>query len=144
MGTSDEPLFPLELVVLPWRDQHVEAMSFPIGHAYVETLWLPIAGPTATWTLRRLGVWALACPDGVSVVLLELAESLGVGSSVGASSTMQRTLRRLVRFGLARWDGRLWVRTAVPPLSARQVDRLSPALRRAHERMVAARSAGAA
>jgi hypothetical protein len=138
---ATEPLFPFEIVVVAWHDPVIDTVGFPVTHPYVETLWLPVIGPSTTWALRRLGVWAAACPDGVSVPLQELAGSLGIGAGVAPSAPIQRTLRRLVQFGLARWNGRLSVRTTVPPLSARQLDRLSPALRRAHERMVAGRSA---
>jgi hypothetical protein len=137
---ATEPPFPFEIVVVAWPDPVIDTIGFPVTHPYVETLWLPVIGPSTTWALRRLGVWAAACPDGVSVPLQELAGSLGIGAGVAPSSPVRRTMRRLVHFGLARWNWRLSVRTTVPPLSARQLERLSPALQRAHERMVAGRS----
>jgi hypothetical protein len=120
----------------------VEAVGFPVHHAYVELLWLPVIGPSTAWLLRRLGSWAEACPDGVTVQLTDLAGWLGIGSSLGVTSTVQRSLRRLVRFGLASWQGgQLAVRIVVPPLSQRHLHRLSPSLRDAHDRLVAARRA---
>ncbi len=52
-------------------------------------------------------------------------------------------LSSLVREGLVRIEaGRLWVRPTVPPLSAAQVRRLSPALRVEHHRLRWAHSTG--
>ena len=137
MSAHDEVEFPAQIRVVPWVDPTEKMVGFPIHHPYVESLWLPVIGPSATWMLRRLGAWATACPDGVDVALVELSGSLGLGWASGRSSTVQRTLRRLVMFGLAQWTDELAVRTLVPPLSARQLTRLAPGLTRVHDRMVA-------
>jgi hypothetical protein len=139
MSPAAELVFPSEFRVVALRDPVVETVGLPVHHAYVELLWLPVIGPSTTWMLRRLGSWAEACPDGVTVQLEELAGGLGIGSSIGASSTVQRSLRRLVRFGLATWHDQLAVRAVVPPLSERQLRRLSPALQDAHHHLVAGR-----
>jgi hypothetical protein len=142
VSTVDELVFPAELRVEAFADPMVEAVGFPVHHVYVELCWLPVIGPSTTWLLRRLGWWVEACPEGVTVQLAELAGWLGIGSNVGSSSMVQRSLRRLVRFGLASWHGgRLKVRTVVPPLSERHLQRLSPSLRDAHDRLVAGRRA---
>ena len=99
-------------------------------------LWLPVIGPSTTWLLRRLSGWALACPEGLTVVLPELSESLGLGWSSGANSSLQRSMRRLIMFGLARWTDGFEVATMVPIVSDRQLARMSPGLVRAHDRMV--------
>jgi len=139
---ADELVFPAEFTISPLADSVVEAVGFPVHHAYVELLWLPVIGPSTAWLLRRLGSWAEACPDGVTVQLADLAGWLGISAGAGASSTVQRSLRRLVRFGLASWHGqRLEVRTMVPPISERHLRRLSPSLRDAHDRLVAGRQA---
>ena len=101
-----------------------------------QKLWLPVIGPSATWMLRRLSRWALACPDGLKVVLPELSESLGLGWSSGANSSLQRSMRRLIMFGLARWSDAFDVATTVPAVSERQLARMSPGLVRAHDRMI--------
>jgi hypothetical protein len=110
---------------------------FPVQHPYVEMLWLPVIGPSAAWMLRRLAGWASAFPDGTTVVLPELSESLGLGATSGAASSVQRTLRRLVMFRLARWSDVLEVRTTVPAVSERQLARMSSGLVHAHDRMTA-------
>ena len=109
---------------------------FPVQHQYVEMLWLRVIGPSAMWMLRRLGSWALACPEGLVLVLSELSESMGLGWSSGAGSSVQRTLRRLIRFGLARWTDALEVMTMVPAVSDRHLARMSSGLVRAHDRMM--------
>ena len=83
-------VFPVEVTVRPWTiDRGVPL--FPTQHQYVEMLWLPVIGPSTTWLLRRLSGWALACPEGLTVVLPELTESLGLGWSSGSGSSVQRS-----------------------------------------------------
>jgi hypothetical protein len=137
MSVAEGIVFPVEVTVRAWEIERGAPM-FSTQHQYVEMLWLPVIGPSAVWMLRRLAGWALACPQGVTVVLPELSEALGLGWSSGTSSSVQRTLRRLVMFGLSAWDGELWVRTMVHPVSDRQLSRLSSGLVRAHDRMIAA------
>ena len=72
---------------------------------------------------------------GLTVVLPELSESLGLGWSLGSGSSVQRSMRRLIMFGLARWTDALDVATMVPAVSERHLARMSPALVRAHDRM---------
>lgn len=117
---------------------------FPTQHQHLEMLWLPVIGPSTTWLFHRLGGWALACPEGLTVVLPELSESLGLGWSSGANSSVQRSMRRLMMFGLARWSDSIEVATAVPAVSERQLARTSPGLVRAHDRMLQARRTEAA
>jgi hypothetical protein len=84
---------------------------------------------------------AASRPEGVQVDLAEFGRSLGLGSGIGRNSVMSRTVERLVAFGVAAWDGdELLVRQAVPPLSARQLSRLSPALVGLHRHLVAVRT----
>ena len=99
---------------------------------------VPVIGPSTTWLLRRLSGWALACPGGLTVVLPELSESLGLGWSSGASSSVQRSMRRLMMFGLARWADGFEVVTMVPAVSERRLARMSRGLVRAHDRMLRA------
>jgi hypothetical protein len=135
MSAEDGVVFPAEVMVRAWNMERAGAM-FPVQHQYVEMLWLPVIGPSSTWLLRRLSGWSLACPEGLRVVLAELSESLGLGWSSGPNSSLQRSMRRLMMFGLARWtDDVFEVATIVPPISDRQLARLSPGLVRAHDRM---------
>ena len=144
MNAVDEVVFPVEVTVRPLPVSAAEHKLFPLQHQYVEMLWLPVIGPSATWMLRRLGGWALACPQGMVVVLPELSESLGLGWCSGAGSSVQRTMRRLIRFELARWTDALEVMTMVPPVSDRQLARMSSGLVRAHDRLIDATAERAA
>jgi len=135
MSAVDGIVFPVEVMVRAWEvDRGVPL--FPAQHQYVEMLWLPVIGPSTTWLLRRLSGWALACPDGLTVVLPELSESLGLGWASGPNSSLQRSMRRLIQFGLARWSDSLEVATTVPAVSERQLLKMSPGLVRAHDRLI--------
>lgn len=136
-ATSEGSIPPAVVVVRPWRDPLVEGCGFAVSSAYVEAAWLPILGPSATLALRRLGLLAVARPEGFEVVLGDLAADLGLGKGTGNDSIIVRTLRRLERFGMTRWCGEvLEVRTAVAPLPARHADRLSPSAAAVHRQMV--------
>lgn len=135
MSAADAVVFPVEVPVRAWEVDE-DGPVFPVQHQYVEMVWLPVIGPSSTWLLRRLGGWALACPQGLTVVLPELSESLGLGWSSGASSSVQRSMRRLILFGLARWTDGFEVLTMIPAVSERRLARMSPGLVRAHDRLL--------
>jgi hypothetical protein len=128
--------------VTAWTDPVVDLIGFEVTSPYVELCWLPTLGPSATWMLRRLGSGLKAHPEGYPVDVAELAAALGLGanSAAGKSSPVVRTLKRLMMFGMARHgaNGTVEVRRRIPPLALRQVHRLSPPLRQAHERILAA------
>ncbi len=95
----------------------------------VELLWLPLIGPTALATLRRLDA---LLADGPTLVRLDdLGESLGLRSHATGLRSVVRAVERLIAFDLAqvRSDARLLVRTPIPLLSARQRRALPPGLR---------------
>lgn len=129
-GVLDRP--DRTMVVHPWRDPVVERVGHDACSDYVELFWLNSLGPTATWLLRRLSVIVVTRPEGYAVDLHQLAVALGLGSDVGLTSSFARSLGRLVRFGLARVEGRhLDVRAVIPPLPVKQVERLPEHLQRA-------------
>ncbi len=138
VNAVEDVVLPVEVLVVPWLSAAIAPVEFPVRHPYVEALWLPVLGPSATWMLRRLGTWAIACPGGTLMVLPELSESMGLGWASGQRSKVQRTIHRLVLFGMARWTGELEVRTTVPAVSDRQLARMSSGLVRSHDRMLAA------
>jgi hypothetical protein len=111
---------------------------FDARSVYVETYWLPILGPSCVFAARRLAAWLQAEPNGFEISTAALATSLGLGSGVGRSAPIVRTLTRLVDFGLANISDTYAVRMMFPPLSARQIMRLPDHLAAAHatERMV--------
>jgi hypothetical protein len=125
---------PAEVRLTPWRDEVVEAVGFGPRSMYVETCWLPVLGPTATWAYRRLGSWAEFNPDGATIDMVDLAQSLGLGESLAKHSKLGRTICRMARFDIARWVGdELQVRLAVAPLPERYVKQLGRSGRRLHE-----------
>jgi hypothetical protein len=116
---------PLDVVAL--SDPVVESVGHHPTSTYAETYWLPVIGPSALWTSRRLVGWLENLDDapGLLVDVPMLAREIGLGDDIGLSTPIVRTLSRLVDFELAQIQGdRLAVRTALPPLAARHVRRL--------------------
>jgi hypothetical protein len=106
---------------------------------YVELYWLGVLGPSTTWLLRRITYGLEVHDSGFALDLAETARSLGLGGRLGHSSPFRRALRRLVAFELARPHGPegLAVRTRVPPLPLRHLQRLPTSLQRSHQRFLA-------
>jgi hypothetical protein len=102
--------------------------------AYVETFWLPVVGPTTTVLLRRFGAWLSAEPC-FSIDLSELSKTIGLGEYQGGpTAAVVRALVRMQQFNLARVaHDQFQVVLPVPGLLDRQVRRLPPRLRSAHE-----------
>ena len=91
---------------------------------YVETFYLPVIGPSATYALRRLAGMATASSE-LTISLDDFAGALGLGHGTGHNAPVVRALERLLHFGLARWQRDvLEVRQSVPRLSERQLRRL--------------------
>ena len=110
--------------------------GFPVTGVYCETVLLPILGPSCLLALRRIGAWLAASPEGVEVDLRTVAGDLGLGRGTGRNSPIRRTVARLCRFHMAEWQGEaLAVRTAVAPVSERQLPRLSPGVVAVHRSM---------
>ena len=119
--------------VVPWDDPVVRRTGYPHDHPYIETHWLPVLGPTATWMLRRLASQVAAHPAGLRLDAGLLATSLGVPRGGGRRGAFARGLQRCVMFGVVRREGGgevplLAVRTHLPPLSRRQQERLASVL----------------
>jgi hypothetical protein len=129
------PTFPEEtLHIRPLIDPVVDALGHDPRSLYVEQFWLSALGPSVTLLLRRLAAGLEAQPEGFELDPVECALELGLGTRGGKHSPFWRTIDRAGRFGLVRRNGEiLAVRRFVPPLSARQVERLPDHLRRAHE-----------
>lgn len=128
--------FPSVVPLISWLDPVVDRIGFRVINPYVEIVWLPVLGPSATWMLRRLDS---LLPDDSAHAEIDLDE-LGHMLGLTAGSSVQRTMSRLVRFGLAEWSGVLRVRRSVPPLPSRQLSRLPARVREAHAALIAGRS----
>ena len=86
--------------------------GYPATSHYVRTFWTAALGPGAVADLLRLATAA----------------------SRGRSLRRPLSLSRLCAAGLAReHDGRLEVRTVIPPLTPTQVKSLHPSIRRLHD-----------
>ena len=133
------------ITVRAWPDPLLERFGFDPRSEYVETFWLGILGPSTTWLLRRLAACLDDAPDGFELPLDETARRLGLAHKGGRHSPFARSLVRLCTFGLAQApeQGVLVVRRHVPPLTQKQIVRLSPELQAAHALWVAS-NAGAA
>jgi hypothetical protein len=107
--------------------------GFAIHSDYVEHLWLPVLGPTASWALRRLVTLADEAGGALAVDLAELGASLGLGGH-GRHSPLNRALNRLIQFGPARWSGREFeVWPTLPPLLGFQLAAIPERLQRIDE-----------
>lgn len=130
------------LSIRPWSDGTIDEIGFDPRSAYVERFWLSLIGPSCTWLMRRMAAGFDASPDGFEMVVGETARAIGLGDRGGRNSPFLRTLNRLVQFDLARVSGpsELIVLRLLPPLTTRQVARLSPVLQEAHDAWRAERS----
>lgn len=140
---TDNAFPPATLTIQAWPDELIDKLGFEAHSSYCEFLWLPRIGPSATWAYRRLVGGLAASPDGYRLSLGELAHALGLGTGTGHHSPVSRTVNRLVDFELAArfGDAGLVVRRKVPPLTQRQLARLSPQLQEVHHRLLARRQA---
>src|SRR4051812_30166844 len=127
--TEHDPLH-----VVAWPDAVVERFGHAPRSVYVETYWLPILGPSATWAMRRLTAWLDAEPGGYDLQLCDLGRELGLGSGTGRNASLIRTLARLVAFGMATPLGdALAVRRMLAPLTRKQVRSLPDSLAARHD-----------
>ena len=138
MHARDIPTDRPSLHVLPWVDPVIDQVGYDPRSRYVERFWLGILGPSATWLMRYLVDGLERTPEGYALDLDECATALGLGRYRGSSSAFPRTIARCCQFGTGRLtaDGTLEVRRRLPPLTARQVRRLSPVLQAEHAHWV--------
>jgi hypothetical protein len=130
-----EPPEVLRIHPVPHRLAEVRQVGFPLDAPYVEQIWASLTGPSPVLMLRRIPVlWRQSQP--ATVQLSEFGRSLGLLHP----KITYRNVNRLVRFGLARWlpSGDLAVPTRVAPLSARQLARVPPWTRQAHDQLLGA------
>jgi hypothetical protein len=122
------------LSIRPWPDEVIDSLGFDPRSEYVETYWLGILGPSTSWLLRRLIAGLEKSPDGFELPLAETARSLGLGDRGGRHSPFLRAVTRTIQFEMAhaKDERTLAVRRKVPPLSRRQLERLSPDLQESH------------
>ena len=119
--------------VVGWSDPGDRRPGALSSQRVREVFWLPMIGPSCTLAARLLAAWLDAEPAGFKVSVSCLASSLGLGSGLGRNAPVNRTLGRLVDFGIARIDGKAFaVRRSFPPLAARQITRITDHLAELH------------
>jgi hypothetical protein len=140
-SASDDAIPPV-LRVTRWSDPVADRLGVHPCSRYVELYWLGTIGPSTTWLLRRVCYGLEVHEDGFDLHLAECARSLGLGDRLGKNSPFCRALQRLCTFELARaaGPGGLAVRTVIPPLPLRHVQRLPASLQRSHRRWLDERS----
>lgn len=69
--------------------------SFFAYDPYIETFWLPVLGPTATWLMNELCFQALTSSGSFTIPTHEMSLRVGTGSREGTSSPVVKQLSRL-------------------------------------------------
>ena len=122
------------LTIRPWIDPVVDDCGYDPRSRYVETFWLGVLGPTATWLLRRLVAGLDRQPDGCEIDLAVLARQMGLGFEVNRVTPFTRGIQRCVMFGLAHSiPSGLAVRRRIPPVAHRHLKRMPDSVRVAHD-----------
>ena len=116
---------------------YTHAVVDDVGHdvrsRYVETFWLGVLGPTATWLVRRFAEGLDRSPEGYEIDLTDTARAMGLSFTSGRSSPFSKALQRCVMFGLAHpIPSGLAVRRRVPPVAFRHLRRMPEPVQRAH------------
>ena len=117
-----------------WIDPVVDDNGHDPRSQYVETFWLGVLGPTATWLIRRLAAGLDRAPDGYELDLTVTAQAMGLSFTAGRSSPFSKALQRCVMFGLAHPtpNGGLAVRRRIPAVAHRHLRRMPESVQRQH------------
>ena len=137
MGSSVCELTTVELFVTEWVDPVTSLVGFDACSEYVETYWLGVIGPSATWVMRFLARELEFFPNGYCLNLNDTAAVLGLAYRNGSGS-LERAIQRCATFGLvAQVPKSLAVRKRVPPITKRQLSRLPASLQHCHSELFA-------
>lgn len=134
-----EPIAGLRLRALPAASEP----AFTLDHPYFEIVYAPLIGPTAVLLARAMARHLDTAGGPTTVCPIELALEVGIRASstdpLGRKSHLVHAIDRLAhdRIVSRLGDRVLGLRVAVPPLSARALEKLpSPAVE-AHQGFVA-------
>ena len=148
--------------ILPWHDPVIDTLGHDPRAPYPEKFWLPTLGPSALFLIRYLADRFDTEPAGFDLALAEVSRCLGLGDRIGRSSTVARSLGRLIQFDLATYPcddgsddshegaggddddraaGVLHVRRHLPPINRRHIRRLPASRQAEHDAWVGARLA---
>lgn len=131
---TDPEALPAIITIRPWVDPLVDDRGYDPRSRYVETFWLGVLGPTATWLLRRLAAGLEREPEGYRLDLSAVAKTMGLAyDPARPTSPFSKALQRCVMFGVAQAIPHgLAVRRRVPPIAARHLRRLPDSVRQEH------------
>lgn len=126
-----------EIFVTEWVDPVTNNSGFDACGEYVETYWLGVIGPSATWAIRFLARELEVFPNGYCIDLNDTAAALGLSFRHGSGS-LERAIQRCATFGLVgQTPQSLAVRRRLPPLTKRQLLRLPTVLQLRHGELFA-------
>ena len=137
--TPVETATPDTVTVRAWWDPDLATTGFPPRSNYCERYWLGVIGPSALLLLRRFARGLEEHPGGFRADLGDTARALGLGAGTGRQSQIVRTIDRACMFGTMRRAApdELEVRTHLPRLTRRQLERLPEVVRRSHDSWLA-------
>ena len=126
---------PMPIVLQHWR--HLSDLyRQPTDSGYATAAWLPRLGPTSFLLWGRLANELETHGPDVTVDLIEIAHSLGLGEPGKHGSALPRALKRLRRFRLTRpipgVDAAVLVRVHAPPVGLATFRQLPAHVQRMH------------
>jgi hypothetical protein len=124
---------PLEVRLYGWDDPVIDRLGYAPDSEYVEYFWLPVLGPSSIWLLRRVSQLLEQSPHGIAVETTTFGRMLGLGGNTNGRSLLAKTITRCIHFDVAQPRGEsIAFRRHLPPLNARQLERLPAELRSLH------------
>jgi len=116
--------------------------AFPLEHDYFEIVYAPLIGPTAVLLARAMARHLAAAGGPTTVCPVELALEVGLRASstdpLGRRSHLVHAIDRLAHDHIvARMGERvLGIRLAIPPLSARALEKVPAVVRASHRSLL--------
>jgi hypothetical protein len=134
--TVRQPDAPVDrTVVRPWHDPTLDLVGQDPRGEYLERYWLGVVGPSVVLLVRRFARGLAEHPHGFVISLSDTARAIGLSGGTSRNSQISRTVERACMFRLLRRTSpdTLEVRTHVPLLTHRQLQRLPLAVRTSHQ-----------
>jgi hypothetical protein len=118
-----------ELVLTRWPDRQPGAFDADSDDALLYLT--PIIGACQTIALHHMAKLVTTLPEPAVYTLNvpSFAQALGLSTAIGPNAKIIKVFGRLERFGFIRHSGTVEVRTTIPPLARRHVERMPEYLR---------------
>jgi hypothetical protein len=132
---SAQPAAPLDRVIVrPWHDPTMAATGQDPRGEYLERYWSGVVGPSVVLLVRRFARGLAEHPHGFVISLSDTARAIGLSGGTSRNSQIMRTVDRACMFRLLRRTAgdAIEVRTHVPLLTHRQLQRLPLAVQTSH------------